>query len=103
MRPGRKIKFVLNRITYGHFHPRPHPVCWWQSWKAGGDMAGNTYAVTNGCTFCGMCMMECAFGAIAMTNTGAHIDPDRCTGCGRCYKNCASEAIQRVNGKEESK
>lgn len=59
-------------------------------------MSRIVYVVSNGCTICGMCMMECVRGAISIARDGAHIDPNKCIGCGRCYKNCASEAIRRV-------
>ena len=51
------------------------------------------YQVKQGCTLCGMCMVECPAEAISMTPKGAFIDPDKCIGCGSCEMNCASEAI----------
>lgn len=51
------------------------------------------YAVKQGCTLCGMCVMECPMGAISLGKSGASIDPEKCVGCGSCADNCASEAI----------
>ncbi|MDF2924181.1 MAG: methyl-viologen-reducing hydrogenase delta subunit [Paenibacillaceae bacterium] len=63
-------------------------------------MAKFVYAVTGGCTLCGMCLYECPAGAIAMEQTGARIDGRHCTGCGRCARNCASEAIRKTEKTE---
>lgn len=51
------------------------------------------YQVTQGCTLCGLCAVDCPVEAITVTPKGAVIDPELCVGCGTCYDNCASEAI----------
>ena len=55
-----------------------------------------TYQVTQGCTLCGLCAIDCPTGAITVTPKGAVIDGELCAGCGECYNNCASEAITPV-------
>lgn len=59
-------------------------------------MAEIIYQVTQGCTFCNTCVLECPAQAISMTEQGARINPAKCRGCGICAENCASEAIQPV-------
>ena len=54
------------------------------------------YKVSQGCTLCGMCETECPVGAIVVTKTGAHINPEICLGCGNCAANCAYEAIVAI-------
>lgn len=53
------------------------------------------YEVSQGCTICGMCSIQCPARAIKVTPRGAVIDQEKCIRCGKCYRNCASEAIAR--------
>lgn len=60
------------------------------------------FAVTRGCTYCGMCVVSCPAKAIVFSEKGARIDPEKCVGCGACKDNCASEAIVEVSESQAS-
>ncbi len=46
----------------------------------------------NACTGCGICVSECAAGAITMGDV-AKVDGEICTGCGVCLDACPNDAI----------
>jgi ferredoxin len=46
-----------------------------------------------GCIGCGLCVKECHFDAITVTDNVAHIDQDKCKGCGLCAKKCPKKII----------
>lgn len=45
------------------------------------------------CIGCGRCRKECQYGAIALENGYAHIDPEKCTRCGACAGVCPCGCI----------
>ena len=45
------------------------------------------------CVGCGMCLKNCAHGAIDIVNTKAIIDHAKCVGCGRCIGACPKDAV----------
>lgn len=45
------------------------------------------------CSKCGLCILNCSYNAIDMTEDGAEVDDINCRGCGSCLSNCPSEAI----------
>lgn len=50
------------------------------------------------CRSCGMCMKNCAHGALSFDeNRKAGIDHDKCVGCGRCIGVCNFDAIHNPN------
>lgn len=55
----------------------------------------NRFTVTDNCQHClaKKCQAACAFGAISITENGAHIDPSKCKECGRCAASCPYNAI----------
>jgi uncharacterized Fe-S center protein len=66
----------------------------------GGSRAGKMEMHSNGkptvdhslCVGCGMCVKNCAHGAITITNKKATIDHTKCVGCGRCIGVCFKNA-----------
>ncbi|MGI6555442.1 MAG: DUF362 domain-containing protein [Bacillota bacterium] len=51
------------------------------------------YKITDECTACGVCEMECPVGAIAEGDGIYVIDQDECTECGVCVNSCPNGAI----------
>jgi heterodisulfide reductase subunit A len=45
------------------------------------------------CAKCGLCELNCPYGAINLHDDGAEVDEILCRGCGTCLANCPSEAI----------
>lgn len=41
-----------------------------------------------GCIGCGICVKQCEYGAVTMTDNLAYIDIRKCTGCGKCREKC---------------
>ncbi|MDD6282522.1 MAG: 4Fe-4S dicluster domain-containing protein [Oribacterium sp.] len=58
----------------------------------------STYTVTDNCRLClgKACQNSCRFGAISMTETRAHIDPNKCKECGMCASACPYGAIAHL-------
>lgn len=56
------------------------------------------YTVTDNCRLCigKACQNSCRFGAITMTETRAHIDPNKCKECGMCANACPYGAIAHL-------
>ena len=50
-----------------------------------------------GCIGCGICVKNCAVGAVKVENFCAEIDQDKCVGCGACVEKCPKKAIVRIN------
>lgn len=51
------------------------------------------------CVGCGMCVKQCAHGAISFSpQRRAAIDHEKCVGCGRCIGVCNFDAIGNPNG-----
>lgn len=58
------------------------------------DMARAARAVCmDACIGCGRCQKECQYGAIAVENGFARIDPEKCTRCGACAAVCPCKCI----------
>lgn len=57
-----------------------------------------SYSVTDNCRLClgKACQNSCKFGAITMTETRAHIDPNKCKECGMCASACPYGAIAHL-------
>ena len=57
-----------------------------------------SYTVTDNCRKCmgKACQNSCKFGAITMTETRAHIDPNKCKECGMCANACPYNAIAHL-------
>jgi len=51
------------------------------------------YKITDDCTACGVCEMECPVGAISEGDPIYVIDADACTSCGVCAGACPNSAI----------
>ena len=49
------------------------------------------------CIGCGKCARTCPFGAIAVTDNLAYIDPNLCKLCRKCVAECPTKAIHAVN------
>lgn len=49
---------------------------------------------TQGCIGCGICVKQCEFEAITVTDQCATIDAKKCTGCGKCAAKCPTKAIE---------
>ena len=48
-----------------------------------------------GCLGCGLCVRQCQFEAISVTNNNAQIDYDKCKSCGRCASKCPAKIITK--------
>ena len=48
-----------------------------------------------GCLGCGLCVRQCQFEAISVTNNNAQIDYDRCKSCGKCASKCPAKIITK--------
>lgn len=57
-----------------------------------------SYIVTDNCRKCmgQACQSSCNFGAITMSDTRAHIDPNKCKECGKCAQACPYNAIAHL-------
>lgn len=57
-----------------------------------------SYIVTDNCRKCmgKACQNSCNFGAITMSDTRAHIDPNKCKECGKCANACPYNAIAHL-------
>ncbi|MGE5598639.1 MAG: RnfABCDGE type electron transport complex subunit B [Bacteroidota bacterium] len=53
-----------------------------------------------GCIACGICVKNCAAGAITIQNNTALIDQEKCTQCGICVAKCPTKAIADLPGTE---
>ena len=53
------------------------------------------------CSHCGMCVSVCPHGAVAMTDSGAAVDPGFCQACGLCAASCPSHAAMLRNFTDE--
>jgi NAD-dependent dihydropyrimidine dehydrogenase PreA subunit len=51
------------------------------------------YKISEECIVCGICMDECAVGAIKEGADMFTIDSDLCTDCGNCVDSCPNSAI----------
>ena len=51
------------------------------------------YRITEGCSSCGMCILECPCNAI-IEGEPFIIDVEKCTECGACYEVCPMEVIR---------
>ena len=49
-----------------------------------------------GCIGCKRCEKNCEYGAIAIENNLAVIDPEKCTNCGKCISVCPTKAVHTV-------
>jgi ferredoxin len=49
------------------------------------------------CTYCGVCVDRCQFGARQIVNGSLHFNPDLCFGCGLCVSTCPTSAITLVD------
>ncbi len=56
--------------------------------------------VNSECLACGICIEECAFGAIRLVDGKAVINSDLCTNCGSCAKICPVNAIEEYDCNE---
>ncbi len=68
-----------------------------QAWRNGIPMlasSGYVSQVDEGlCIGCGECATFCQFGALAVHDDQAVVDPHRCMGCGVCVSKCSQTAI----------
>ncbi len=48
-----------------------------------------------GCLGCGLCVRQCHFEAISVTNNNAQIDYDKCKSCGLCASKCPAKIITK--------
>ena len=46
------------------------------------------YKISENCSACGACEMNCPVGAISMGDGKMEIDPEKCIGCGACASVC---------------
>jgi ferredoxin len=52
---------------------------------------------TSECTYCGVCVDRCPFGAREIVNNSLSFNPDMCFGCGLCISTCPTDAITLIN------
>ncbi len=53
------------------------------------------------CSKCSLCVNNCPYKAISMTEHGAEVDEIKCRGCGICVMSCPSIAITVRNSRDE--
>lgn len=53
------------------------------------------------CSKCSLCVNNCPYTAISMTENGAKVDEIKCRGCGICIMSCPSIAITVRNSRDE--
>jgi heterodisulfide reductase subunit A len=53
------------------------------------------------CSKCSLCVNNCPYTAISMTENGAAVDEIKCRGCGICIMSCPSIAITVRNSRDE--
>jgi len=53
------------------------------------------------CSKCFLCVNNCPYDAISMTETGADIDEIKCRGCGICVMSCPSQAVTVRNSRDD--
>ncbi|MEG2371623.1 MAG: DUF362 domain-containing protein [Hydrogenoanaerobacterium sp.] len=59
--------------------------------------SGKPFVDTAVCVGCGFCKLQCAHGAITVTNKMATINHEKCVGCGRCIGACPTDAMCPAN------
>lgn len=63
---------------------------------AANRLAGGPKECAYACLGLGSCVKACKFGAIAVKDGVAVVDPDKCTACGMCVKACPKQVIGLV-------
>ena len=53
-------------------------------------------ACKTGCIACSLCVRQCEYGAISVTNNVAHVDYEKCVMCGKCIEKCPSHVIENL-------
>lgn len=81
-------EFTQRKLSY-----RGMPSC-----KAANQFYGGDWACNYGCLGYGDCVAVCEYGAIAVENGLARIDPTLCRACGLCAKACPKSLITIVPG-----
>lgn len=46
-----------------------------------------------GCIGCGICVKQCQYDAVSVSDNIAYIDQEKCTGCGACSEKCPKKVI----------